>query len=292
MINKIYIPTVNRVNSQITYNGLPDELKKDVVMVVQAWERDQYNYNCEYLVLPDTDEFHFSNHFCIANTRLFIYKTAGNTKYAVLDDDITFFRRNRKYMTGVSNMERSSRRSTSEDILEMFTQYSEWLDEPSVTVVGCSHTDNPPAKKLLRNNTSLGSVMWINGSDFSDEIDSWPLNDLCIFEDSNLLLTLLSNGYGNRISEEFSFYNNSVEKKSMKSSIWDNKTYEMVTEAYKCLEDRFPGIFTILYDDNGNRVQGGFRNFGKNKIRWNKSFNKQRHEQIVAPKKKERLGLQ
>ena len=54
MIDKIFIPTVRRVNNQITYNGLPDELKKRVVFVVQAWEREQYHYDAEYLVLPES----------------------------------------------------------------------------------------------------------------------------------------------------------------------------------------------------------------------------------------------
>ena len=50
---KIYIPTVNRPDNQITYEALPDELKSNVTLVVQKWERDKYNYDCNYLVLPD-----------------------------------------------------------------------------------------------------------------------------------------------------------------------------------------------------------------------------------------------
>lgn len=120
MVSKIYIPTVHRVHNQITYNALPPILKKRVVMVVQAWERDKYNYDCEYLVLPDNQNFHHSNHFCIANTRLYIYQTARNSRYALLDDDLQFKRRNSRYITGISNMERSKRTCTEADILEMF----------------------------------------------------------------------------------------------------------------------------------------------------------------------------
>ena len=35
MIEKIFIPTVTRMDNQITYDNLPDELKKRVVFVVQ-----------------------------------------------------------------------------------------------------------------------------------------------------------------------------------------------------------------------------------------------------------------
>jgi hypothetical protein len=52
MINKIYIPTVCRVDNQITYNNLPKELQKKVVFVVQEWERNQYKIDAEYFVLP------------------------------------------------------------------------------------------------------------------------------------------------------------------------------------------------------------------------------------------------
>ena len=53
MIDKIFIPTVNRIDNQITYNALPDELKRQVVFVVQSWEREKYNFNVDYLVLPE-----------------------------------------------------------------------------------------------------------------------------------------------------------------------------------------------------------------------------------------------
>lgn len=284
MIEKIYIPTVHRVHNQIMYNNLPHELKNRVVMVVQAWERAQYTYDCEYLVLPDTNDYHYSNHLCIANTRLLIYHTAQHSKYAIIDDDIQFYRRNSKYATGISNMERAARKCTEQDIREMFALYSRWLDEPSVTVAGCSFTDNPPARKPFSNNGSLSSALWINGHDFAHELGLWILNNVSVAEDTNFLLTLLTNGYGNRVSQEFSIFNTSAEKKHMPSAVWDNKTHAHVHEAHKTIARNFPGIFIVLYDDDGNRLAGGFRNFGKTKTRWSKAFNKLRHDTIVKPR--------
>ena len=52
MIERIYIPTAKRENTQITYNGLPDELKKKVIMVLRPEDRPLYDYDCEYLVVP------------------------------------------------------------------------------------------------------------------------------------------------------------------------------------------------------------------------------------------------
>ena len=67
MIEKIYIPTLHRIDNQVTYNNLPDSLKKKVVLVVQEWERDQYDYDVEYLVLPP--EINKDDRYCLAKTR-------------------------------------------------------------------------------------------------------------------------------------------------------------------------------------------------------------------------------
>lgn len=273
MIEKIFIPTVNRVDSQITYSNLPDALKQRVVFVVQAWERPQYKYDCEYLVLPDNEEYHFSNYYCLAKTRLKIYQAGRTMKYAILDDDLVFGRRNVKYFGGSSNMQKSKRFSTADDILEMFSLYSEWLDESTVTVCGCSHVENPPGKTFYRNNASLGSALWINGTHFSKDLDSFDLTSVRVMEDTNFLLTLLTNGYGNRVSEEFIFFNNSVLKhKTMKSTVWDQQTFEQTHNDHKIIEKRFPGIFTILYDADGKRTAGGFRDYGKVKVLWSKAY--------------------
>lgn len=270
MIERIFIPTVNRSDNQITYNNLPDVLKERVTMVVQAWERDKYQYPCDYLVLPE--EVNLDDYYCISKTRKIIYEAGQNMKYAVLDDDLTFGRRNAKYWTGESNMEMSKRKATEEDILEMFDLYSKWLDEPSVTVCGCGHSENPPQDKPYSNNSSLGSALWINGNDFKDILPELELTRVKVMEDTVFLLSLLSRGYGNRVSQEFIFFNNSVHKKSMKSTIWDEQTFENTHRDHKIAESMFPGIFTILYDDNGERVKGGFRDYGKVRVEWSKAF--------------------
>ena len=253
-------------------------------MVVQSWEKDMYPYDCKYLIHPDNRDYHYSNHLCVANTRLFIYQTARNSKYALLDDDLQFKRRNQKYITGISNMERSSRICTDEDILEMFKLYDKWLDNPDVTVAGCSLSENPPTPAFYRNNASLSSAFWINGKHFSDELDSWTLNDVAVAKDVKFLLTLLTNGYGNRVSQEFTIFNSSAHVKNMSSSVWDNKNHTVVHTSHKNLARSFPGLYIVLYDEQGNRITGGYRSFGKTKTKWSKSFNKMRHELIVRPR--------
>lgn len=270
MIEKIFIPTVNRVDSQIAYNNLPEELKSRVVMVVQAWEREKYNYSCEYMVLPDTEEYHYSDYYCLPKTRRKIYEAGQNMKYCVMDDDITFGRRNAKYFGESSNMLKSKRKSTEEDVLEMFSLFDSWLDE--VTVCGCGHSENPPSNKKYRSNSSLGSVLWINGTHFRDVLPQLDLTSVRVMEDTCFLLTLLSRGYANRVSEEFVFHNESVKKRSMKSTVWDNQTFEQTHKDHKYIQSLFPEVFTILYDKDGNREVGGYRDYGKVKVQWSKAY--------------------
>ncbi len=85
MIERIYIPTVRRADNQITFNNLPEELKKRVIMVVEPGERHLYNYECEYLLVPEKLVGTWTQ---LAETRLMIHKHAGAIKYAVLDDDV------------------------------------------------------------------------------------------------------------------------------------------------------------------------------------------------------------
>lgn len=271
MINRIFIPTVHRVDNQIAFSSIPDKYKNLVTLVVQAWERPLYSYDCDYLVLPDTLEFHYSDYYCLPKTRKFIYENGKDMKYAVIDDDIKFRRRNTKYITGVSNMEKSQRIVTDEDFDEMMITFDRWLDE--VTVVGCSQTENPPSPVPYRENTSLTSAFFVNGTHFKDLLPFLDLTSVRVSEDVCFLLSLLTNGYRNRVSEEFLTFNSSNADKKMPSTVWDTQTSEQTLKDHKKLEAMFPGIYRILYDDIGKRIVGGYRNHGKTSVKWSKAFN-------------------
>lgn len=277
MIDKIYIPTLHRVDNQITYNGLPDSLKERVVFVVQAWERDQYTYDNEYLVLPDWITPDSSRP--LAHTRKVILEAARNQRYAMIDDDIIFKRRNAKYWTGTSNMEMSKRVATDDDVINMFDTFDAWLDEDSVTFCGPGFIENPPSGKPFSNNTSMSSAFWFDGPKFSHVLDELPITETKVAQDAVLILSLLTRGFGNRSSTEFCMENKSVVTK-MDSAIWDTQTKETVMRDHKRIEELFPGLFVILYDESGDRVSGGFRNYGKSRIHWSKAFKQSQRNEI------------
>ena len=134
---RIYIPTYKRADSQTTFENLPTEIQKKVIMVVQQQERDQYDYDCEYLVVADE--------IGIAKTRELIYYHAGNNHFAMLDDDIKFYRRNSKYYDEEPNMDTSKRLMTLEDWNDWLDQLNTWFSMHDVMHVGHRDLSLPPA---------------------------------------------------------------------------------------------------------------------------------------------------
>lgn len=269
MIEKIYIPTVCRPKKQITFNNLPKELQERVVFVVQEWERDQYNYDAEYMVLPP--EIKLGSHNTLSNTRKLIYESGKNQRYAMLDDDLLFKRRNSKYWNGVSNMEKSQKFCDEQDILEMFETFDSWLDN-GITFCGCSQQNNPPFSHKYEDNRSMSSCYWFNGQDWSEHIDDMYLTDVRVAEDLLLILGLLSRGYRNRVSNEFLFSNQSIASKKEESVLWDNTKFDEVHEDHKFVEKVFPKYFKIIYDEDKKRAPGGFRDMGKLSIKWTQAY--------------------
>ena len=52
---KIYIPTRGRANDQVTLSYFPEELRKEVTLVVNEYEADQYSkYDCKIMACPES----------------------------------------------------------------------------------------------------------------------------------------------------------------------------------------------------------------------------------------------
>ena len=109
-MNVIYIPTFKRHDKQIFFDNLPDRLKSKVIFVVQKQEEHLFK---------DKNKLVVDNDIGIAKTREIIYKTAGDKRYLVVDDDIIMQRRNAKYFSKPSNMQGSRRKLTDDDWTEL-----------------------------------------------------------------------------------------------------------------------------------------------------------------------------
>ena len=149
---KIYIPTFRRVDNQITFDNIPDKIKENVIMVVQEQERDEYKYDCEYLVVGDN--------IGIAKTREIIYHHAGKTKYGMIDDDIVMHRRNTKYYNQKPNMEKSKRIMTKEDWEYWFSLVNTFFEESDIMHIGNREEALPPMGTQHYYNSTLIAVHW------------------------------------------------------------------------------------------------------------------------------------
>tara|TARA_B110000211_G_C13934308_1_gene488616 strand:+ start:91 stop:954 length:864 start_codon:yes stop_codon:yes gene_type:complete len=229
MIERIYIPTVRRANNQITFNNLPKELQERVVMVVEPSERHLYDYPCEYLEIPEKLVGTWTQ---LAETRLFIHKHAGAIKYCVADDDIKIRRRNAKYWTGQSNMEKSKRDATAEEMLDMYETVDKWFDESAIGVVGLSDAGSPPSSKEYEDTKDVYSYVFYDGRMLSEVIDDMDICSLRIAEDVLFLYEVLSRGINTRKSTEWMYDNRSMVQKDL------SDTREVWIGMFKNVEDR------------------------------------------------------
>ena len=209
MIDRIYIPTLGRSNEQVTWNNLPIELKKKVWFVIHEKEKDLYDYNAKYLVLD--------NNIGIANVRKEIVYHAGKIRFCMWDDDVIFYRRNRKYygdlrINGeyVPDRVRENGKPISkwkmelEDFKDMFNQFNEWMDNESKLIhIGHRRTNLPPLGST-HDNIFFNSMHMIDGNKLSTIIDDIDWTYVQVGEDANFMFEYLSKGLINRKSCEFS----------------------------------------------------------------------------------------
>ena len=282
MIERIYIPTKMRPNKQITFNNLPDELKIRVIMVIDKEEEHLYDYPCEKINHPKGVVGSYTE---LAKTRKFIHKHAGPIKYAMIDDDIIIKRRNAKYWSGKSNMEKSRRLATAEEILLMYEQVDNWLDEPDIGIVGLSPENSFPGDKLYRDTTNVNTYCFYDGRMISKVIDEMDITSVRVSEDMLFLFEALSRGINSRKSEEWIFDNRSQIDKDLQNTrvVWKGMFEGQITpddyfqtkEHYDCMkyiQKKYPHGIKI-FKKNGKM---------KNVKYWRKVYNPQKNLDIEA----------
>tara|TARA_B100000424_G_scaffold193151_1_gene150656 strand:- start:687 stop:1496 length:810 start_codon:yes stop_codon:yes gene_type:complete len=191
---RIYIPTFRRVDNQIAYNNLPDDIKENVILVVQEQERELFKIDCEYLVV--------GNNIGISKTREHIYRHADKNRFGMIDDDMLFYRRNAKYSGGESNMEKSRRDMNSGDWKYWFNELNKMFDEKDIMHIGHREIFLPPMGVKYYFNNGIFGVHWIDGSKLNNFIDEVDWCHVKIGEDIILILECLFRGYKNVITDE------------------------------------------------------------------------------------------
>ena len=198
-MDRIYIPTLGRVDKQIFYNSIPDKLKKIVILVVQKDERDLYELDCDYFV---TD-----NNIGLAKTEELIFYHAGKIRYIVSDDDISLYRRNSKYYWrhgGTSNMPGSKRKFIDEDWDDMIEDFNKSHNE-GIVMCGLRHESLPP-RTTYGGHYGPGpcfGIYSIDGTIFSKIIDDIDFTFAPLASDINLMMEVLTKGYKNKLFDKY-----------------------------------------------------------------------------------------
>ena len=273
-MDKIYIPTLGRHDNQITFNHLPQKWKNITVMVIQEKEKHLYDYDCEYHVVD--------NDIGIAKTRELIYRLAGKKRYMIIDDDITFKRRNRRYYGLESNMEKSKRDFIDSDYDDIIQSFEQKHDE-GIILCGTRLEYMPPAQEASSNvGGGVYNAYSIDGqifSEFIDEIDfSYTSNPHCTVEDILINMEILSRGYKIGKFDEF-LYSTDFGSDGGCSTF---RTVDEVKGGLQMIKNRFPNYIETLdkeenYNDLNNHLKSVKNEIvnGQPKVRifWSKLMN-------------------
>jgi len=190
---RIIIPTLGRMDNQISYNNLPKYWQKKTIFVVQVHEYDEMEkrYPGQVKVLPG----HVDK---IAGTRKWIYENYSKDRYFVLDDDLQF---QLKSLDKTGNKIWCTHYMSDQDFDDGMAQVSDWMDEG--ISFGCwNPTWVIPSINLYPHveNSRIMTNCFFNGPALPDDLE-WERT--ISSEDMDTTLQLLSRGYENRCSTRF-----------------------------------------------------------------------------------------
>ncbi len=190
---KIVIPTLGRMDKQLTYNALPDKYKKKVNFIVQAHEFEDMKsrYGDQVIGLPE----HIKT---IAPTREWLFNHFKDDRFFVFDDDLAFTIKEPN--TG-GDTKWKARPFIDSDFDEIFELVESWMDD------GISHGCLQPTWVMpsldnwpYGDNGKIMTNVFYDGPKIPRDI-KW--DRVPAAEDFDVNLQLLTKGYPNRISSKY-----------------------------------------------------------------------------------------
>lgn len=233
---KILIPTYRRCNSQATFNNIPDNWKKEVVMVVDKQDAEELQAKPEFQgidfwVRPEGIKG-------IAQKRRWMFQNILEDKIVMMDDDLSF-----EVRTGIKASERKegenlTRAANQEDLSHYLYELSMKLD--SYAHAGFSvrrHNDKLPDGWF--ENSRIQCVLG-----FRPEIvrNHCELGRIELREDFDYTLQLLKKGFPNAICAEILF----SQQINAPGGVSTYRTTEYSNEEAKRLEAFHPGIVKAI----------------------------------------------
>ena len=258
-IDKIYIPTLGRVDNQITYNALPDFLKKITYLVIQDHELTEIKKN-----FPDANLIRLPEQIKgIARTREYIIRLAGKTIFGMFDDDMEFIRRNIDRKTLKKVGDKSQTPMTEQDWKEMIQKVETWLNG-DYTIGGMRMQGLPPRESDDIEFGKIAQVFFINGNKITPNKIKW---DIQFSEDIYFILQVLSQGGKTIMTDKF-LYTHPNGYFSEGGCSNEGRTVDSDTHTIREVANRFPHIIKFTndhYDRDGELSQ-------KYIVNWKKAY--------------------
>jgi hypothetical protein len=235
MFKHFIIPTLGRINKQVTYNNLPQKYKDITSFVVQDHEYDEMNklYPGKVLRLPVQINR-------IAPTREWIFNKFRTCRHFVFDDDLNFVVKEPNPNPGTKWL---SRKFTEQDFDDAFALFNKWMDEgityggmqPATVMTNIKDKNQWPIRDCQRIMTNV----FYDGPSIPTDLE-W--NRVAAAEDLDVNLQLLTRGFKNRVTSKYTV-NPSVTSAAGGCSVW--RTIEVHNEAQKKLAELWPDFVTL-----------------------------------------------
>jgi len=236
MIEHIIIPTLGRMDKQLTYNALPQKYQDITKFVVQAHEFEEMKsrYGDKVLCLPT----HIDR---IAPTREWIFNEFKDTIHFVFDDDLEFVVKEPNPGEGTKWL---SRKFTDQDFDDAFGLVNEWIDEGIcyggfLPVWVIPDVRQWPIRECQRIMTNV----FYNGPQIPRDLKWCRLH---AGEDFDVNLQLLTRGFKNRISAKY-MVGCSETNAEGGCSTW--RTLEVANQAQQDLADLWPEFVKVKEKD-------------------------------------------
>lgn len=258
---KIVIPTLGRINKQISYESLPDKYKKQVYFIVREEEYDFFNNKYDNVIcLPSVLEKG------ITPTRQFIIEYFKNDIIYMIDDDLTFNIRNKEIINEKVKWKKINMNNNEEEFDKMFEMFLNDLNN-DVYSVSLVHTSAKPNERNYPYTYNFRQ----HANIFIDlkKIDNinYDMNFICS-QDFDFSLQLLSNGYKNKV-----YYNYFVSEKAYtKGGCQTYRTLQIYNDSTKLLLKKYPNV--VKTKEVKTKIKGWNNEIQiKPKIYWKKCYN-------------------
>lgn len=247
----IYIPTRGRAHDQVTLSYFPEDMRKDVVLVIDDDEEHLYEgkYDCKFMVIPSTIKG-------ISGKRKYIHENSTDPKIVMLDDDLRFYIRKSPTDWHLRYME-------PDEYPALFGLLDKWLDDYAHVGISAREGNNR-VEHLSVENTRYMRVLGYN----LDMFEGVELARTEVMEDFDINLQLLRQGKASKISY---YYAQGQKSSNAAGGCSEWRTDEVQTKGAELLHSLHPDFVKIVEKETKTAWGGGVRK-GVN-VQWKRAYN-------------------